>query len=240
MTSRERMNAATTDPLDGRAATTTWCFGFRAPEHLRWEREGVAREFWYTQRLEHIHTLPQPWTLEDDFQRVLAWRTLGMDDVLDVSVPWSVSPEATWQDSVLPRGQVDPRYPVLRREYQTPAGPVRHAVRQTGAEPAGWVVQPDHVPLFEDYNIPRAIEQPVSSPAQVPAMRYLYTPPDAAAREWFARKQFDHHRAGRVFGDVHHAGRRRGRRLGWTRRCGCWGRRGRSCWRCSSPRRWGS
>ena len=188
MTSRERMNAAWEGKPSDRIPLATWCFGFHAPEHLRWERDGVERTFWYSQRLEHIHTLPQPWTLEDDFARVLAWRTLGMDDVLDVSVPWSVSPEASWQDSVLPQGQADPRYPVLRREYQTPAGPVRHAVRQTGAEPAGWVVQPDHVPLFEDYNIPRAIEQPVSSPAQVPAMRYLYTPPDAAAREWFSQR----------------------------------------------------
>jgi len=31
--------------------------------------------------------LPQTWTLEDDFKRVLAWLSLGIDDVLDVSVP---------------------------------------------------------------------------------------------------------------------------------------------------------
>jgi hypothetical protein len=188
MTSRERLTAA----WEGRPADhiplTTWCFGFAAPEHLRWSRDGVERRFWYSQRMEHIHTLPQPWTLQDDFQRVLAWRTLGVDDLLDVSVPWSVRPEATWTDSLLPAGQADPRYPVLLREYRTPAGPVRHAVRQTGAEPPGWVVQPDHVPLFEDYNIPRAVEQPVTGPAQVPAMAHLYAPPDAAAQAWFARR----------------------------------------------------
>lgn len=188
MTSRERLLAA----WEGRPADhiplTTWCFGFAAPPHLRWSRDGVEREFWYSKRMEHLHTLPQPWTVEDDFQRVLAWRSLGLDDVLDVSVPWSASPEATWTDSLLPVGEADPRYPVLLREYQTPAGPVRHAVRQTGAEPPGWVVQPNHVPLFEDYNIPRAVAHPVSGPAQVPAVQYLYAPPDAGAQAWFAER----------------------------------------------------
>ncbi len=186
MTSKERLLAT----WEGRPADhiplTTWCFGFPAPDHLRWSRDGVERAFWYSLRLEHIHTLPQPWTLEDDFQRVLAWREVGIDDVLDVSVPWSFSPEVTWQDSLLPRGEADPRYPVLVREYQTAAGPLRHAIRQTGTEPPGWVVQPDHVPLFEDYNIPRAVQPPISSPAHVAAVRSLYAPPDAAAQAWFA------------------------------------------------------
>jgi uroporphyrinogen-III decarboxylase len=188
MTSKERIVAAWEGRPGDHIPLTTWCFGFLAPQHLRWSREGVERKFWYSKRMEHLHTLPQPWTLEDDFRRVKAWHSLGLDDVLDVSVPWSVSPEATWTDSVIPQGQADPRYPVLLREYQTPAGPVRHAVRQTGAEPDGWVIQPDHVPLIEDYNIPRAVEQPVKSPAEVPAMKYLYTAPDAQAQAWFAER----------------------------------------------------
>ncbi len=35
---------------------------------------------WYTRRLEHIHTLYEPWSVEDDFRRVEAWLALGVDD----------------------------------------------------------------------------------------------------------------------------------------------------------------
>jgi len=50
---------------------TTWCFGFQPPKNLRWERNGQEVKYWYTKRLEHIHTLPQVWELEDDFYRIL-------------------------------------------------------------------------------------------------------------------------------------------------------------------------
>ena len=67
MTSKERILAA----INGRPADhvplTTWCFGFPAPEHLQWETNGRKVSYWYSQRLEHIHTLPQPWELEDEF-----------------------------------------------------------------------------------------------------------------------------------------------------------------------------
>ena len=54
---------------------------------------------------------------------------------------------------------------MLLREYDTPSGPLRHAVRRTGEDPGeGWVVQPDQVPLIEDFNIPRAVQHLVSEP----------------------------------------------------------------------------
>ena len=152
---------------------------------LRWELEGRERRHWYTLRLEHLHTLPEPWTLEDDFRRVLAWRSLGVDDVLEVSVPWSQDPEVKWRDL----REESPRGTVLVREYETPAGRLRHAVRQSGEEMGpGWVRQPDHVPLFEDMNIPRAAEQAVSSPGEIKHVPYLYAAPDAEARGWFAER----------------------------------------------------
>jgi len=188
MTSRERLLAA----LEGRPADhvplTTWCFGFPAPPHLRWQTGGRDVRFWFTKRLEHIHTLPQRWELEDEFKRAEAWLSLGMDDVLEVSVPWSQNPAVTWSDSVLPPGAQDgdARYPVMVRDYRTPAGSLRHAVRKTEPDPEGWVVQPDHVALIEDLNIPRAVQQLVSEPAHVPAIRHLFAPPDDGQRRWFA------------------------------------------------------
>lgn len=187
MTSRERLLAAWNGQSVDHVPLTTWSFGFRAPPQLLWSRDGVARRFWYTGRLEHLHTLPQPWTVEDDFQRVRAWQSLGVDDVLDVSVPWSSDPAVSHTDFELPRGAADPEYPVRIRDYRTPSGPLRHAVRQTQEDPgAGWVIQPQHVPMIEDYNIPRGVQHLVSKPADVKGLAHLYRAPDAAARQWFA------------------------------------------------------
>ena len=184
MTSRERILAALSGQPADRTPLTTWCFGLPAPDALKWERDGVPRDYWYSLRMEHLHTTTVPWTLEDDFRRVQTWAALGVDDLLEVSIPWSTHPEVTWADSVIPAGEDGP-YPVLTREYETPAGPLRHLVRQTDPEPPGWPVQPDHVPLFEDFNIPRALEHLVTRAADVVPIPYLYALPDEAAGEWF-------------------------------------------------------
>ena len=189
MTSLERIVAAWTGKKGDHVPLTTWAFGLNPPADLQWETDGVKREFWYSMRLEHIHTLPQPWTLEDDFRRVAAWQSIGVDDILDVSVPWSSDPEVTWKDSSSPAGQMDPTRPVLVRDYVTPSGPLRHAVRRTDEEQGrGWVVQPDHVPLIEDMNIPRGLKHIVGEPGDVDAMKHLYRAPDEEAREWFLRR----------------------------------------------------
>jgi hypothetical protein len=147
---------------------TTWCFGLKPREDLARVRGREKVRFWYSLRMEHIHTLPVPWFLEDDFKRVEAWQSLGVDDLLDLSVPWSMDPEVSWNDSLLAPHHGDTS-PVMLRRYSTPSGDLRHAVRKTDEKPGeGWVIQPDYVPLIEDYNIPRAFEHAVSSPADVP------------------------------------------------------------------------
>jgi len=191
MTTRERLLAVWSGQPADYVPLTMWCFGFPAPEKLRWERNGQAVSHWFTKRLEHIHTLPQPWELEDDFQRVLAWQSLGVDDILDVSVPWSIDPAVVWRDTTIPIGGVggDPQYPVLVRDYHTPAGDLRHAVRQTGEDAGpGWVIQAGHVPLLDDLNIPRSVKPAVKGRADIPAIRHLYQKPDAAAQAWLAER----------------------------------------------------
>lgn len=177
-TSKERIIAAWRGEAHDHVPFTTWCFGFQPPEHLRWQRAGREVKNWFTRRLEHIHTLPEPWELEDDFRRVLAWQSLGIDDILDVSVPWSIGPDVTWTDTRLEAGVLDRQYPVLVREYETPAGKLRHAVKKTPGEGGpGWVLQPDSVPLFEDFNIPRGVKHAVTEPGEINAVKYLYRPP---------------------------------------------------------------
>jgi len=179
MTSRERMMAAIRKEVPDHLPMYCWCFGFPAPPHLRWQRDGRDVPFWYTMRLEHLHTLPHPWTLQDDFDRVLRWFSLGLDDVLEVSPPWGMHPEVTfrdWQES--PSG-AEP-YWLLCREYQTPAGPLRHIVRRTDeAVDPGWVVQPDKVVLIEDFNIPRGVKHAVAGPEDLPKVKYLLQDPSA-------------------------------------------------------------
>jgi hypothetical protein len=184
--SRERILAAWSGQPVDHIPLVTSCFGLKAPAQLRWQRGGRDVMYWYSKRMEHIHTLSQPWELEDDFQRTLAWQKLGIDDLLDVSVPWSLDPSVTWQDTKIP-ASVDHAYSVFERTYTTPVGILRHAVRQTGEDPGvGWVIQPGYVPLFEDYNIPRATKHAVSLIEEIPMIRYLFCSPDQKARAWFA------------------------------------------------------
>lgn len=190
MTSKQRLQATWNgDPAD-HIPLTFQCFGNCVPKHLRWnggDQESPVRR-WYTKRLEHIHTLPFSWTLEDEFKRIRTWLSLGVDDLVDVSVPWSVHPGVRWTNSRRdPNGAK--QYPVLVREYQTPAGKLRHQVHQTGEKLGeGWVIQPNHVSLMEDFNIPRGVEHAVSSPEDVPRIRYLYAPPDQQASGWLEQR----------------------------------------------------
>jgi hypothetical protein len=185
MNSIERISAAWEGKKPDHVPLTTQCFGLPAPARLRWSTGGREVKYWYTKRLEHIHTLPFPWELEDDFKRALAWQSIGVDDILDVSVPWSVDPQVTWTDSRREPSSAE-RYPVMRREYRTPKGALRHEVRQTGEEQGeGWVIQPPFVPLIEDFNIPRAERQIVSGAEDVARLAFCYRPPDAGARSWF-------------------------------------------------------
>ena len=186
MSSKERILAAWRGEPHDHVPFTTWSFGFKPPEYLRWTRDGKDVTHWFSKRLEHIHTLPLPWELEDDFQRVLAWQSLGIDDILDVSVPWSIDPGVTWQDSAVEAGELDEQYPVNIREYKTPSGKLRHAIKKTGEEIGpGWVLQPKDVPLFEDFNIPRAVKHIITEAKDIPAVQHLYLPPDADKVDWF-------------------------------------------------------
>jgi len=189
MTSRERMLAAINGKKTDHVPLYAWVFGFKAPPHLAWSRAGKQRAYWYSGRLEHLHKKPQAWDIEDDFKRVEAWLSLGMDDVLDVSVPWSQDARVTFADAHKPAGKDNCPYPVMTREYQTPAGMARHSVQKTNEEEKpGWVVQPDCVPLIEDFNIPRAVRHLVAEPDDVAKIPWLYQGPNRPQQEWLAQR----------------------------------------------------
>ena len=177
MRSRERLLSVIKGEKPDHIPLYCWVFGFTAPKHLRWIQRNHEVIHWYTMRLEHIHTLPEPWDVRQDFERAKQWLSLGLDDALDVALPWSVHPDVKVRDWRKPPSTGEP-YSLLCREYNTPAGILRHIVRQTkeNQEP-GWVIQPDKVPLFEDFNISRAIRHAVSGPEDLPKLRYLLQNP---------------------------------------------------------------
>lgn len=91
-------------------------------------------------------------------------------DLHGLPVRWH--PEVTvreWRDD-----SADERYPLLHREYSTPAGPLHTCVSKTD----DWV-HGDRVPLFDDFVIPRAKDRLVQSLDDVPKLRYLLTSPTA-------------------------------------------------------------
>ncbi|MGO8786448.1 MAG: uroporphyrinogen decarboxylase family protein [Terriglobia bacterium] len=205
MNSRERLLAAIRHQKPDHVPLYFQCFGFTAPPQLRWQRGGVEVQHWYSMRHEHLHTWPEPWSVENDFERVRRWASLGGDDVLDVSPPWGMHPDVRIRDWQEPPEAGD-RYGRILREYETPAGPLRHVVYRTDEEMApGWVIQPDHVALFEDMNIARGVRHAVVGPEDLPKLRYLLHGPSprqlAEYRERVAKvRQFAGEQGVPVFG----------------------------------------
>jgi len=175
--SRERLLTAIGGGRPDHVPLVCRVFGFAAPPELQWKREGRSVPHWYTGRLEHIHTLPEPWDVTQDFKRVEAWLKLGIDDILEVSLPWSIDPRVKVRDFTEPP-TADCAYALACREYTTPEGVLTHKVKQTRENvPAGWVIQPEVPPLFEDFNIPRAFRPPIVEPEDLAKVRHLLRPP---------------------------------------------------------------
>lgn len=171
MTSRERILAAINYQDLDHIPLYCWCFGFEPPPDLRWYRRKKEVKHWYTMRLEHIHTLPEPWDINDDFKRVQTWLGLGVDDILDISLPWSIDPAVTvkdWREEN-----------ILGRIYETPAGSLLQKVKKTEEQiPPGWVIQPSEPKIFEDFNLPRSSKFLVSEKADLPKLAYILQPPN--------------------------------------------------------------
>ena len=171
MNSKERILAAINRETVDHIPLYSWCFGFSPPENMRWKKNEKEVKYWYTMRLEHIHTLPQEWRIEDDFKRVKAWLNLGVDDLLDVSLPWSIHPDVIikdWEEG-----------DILCRSYQTPKGEILQKVKKTEELiPPGWTIQPDKLVVFEDFNLPRSVMFPASIKEDLPKLKYLLQKPD--------------------------------------------------------------
>lgn len=115
----------------------------------------------------------------DSFELVERELEMGLDARVNISdLAIGFDPEVStkqWKENV--PGE---RWPLLHKEYRTPAGKLQMVVRQTEDWPYG-----DSVPLFEDYLAARSKKYLVSSPADLPALRYLFVEPSGEVIEEF-------------------------------------------------------
>ena len=122
-----------------------------------------------------------PFRYRNQVERAQAVLGLGLDDTLLLEPPlqktehYDANRVAGVERRV--RRIEDPaeRYPLLVKEYETPAGVLRQVVRQTEDWPYG-----EDIRLFSDHNVSRSKEFPVRTPADLEPLRHLLCAPTAA------------------------------------------------------------
>lgn len=131
---------------------------------------------------------------EDLYELVKAERAMGLDSFL--FIPTTPRPQRPDHPDLrgLPvrfhpdvesrewREDVAGDYPVLHREYSTPAGKLQTSVRLSEDWPHG-----DHIPFVDDYQVPRALKPLITEVEELKALDYLLTPPDAEDIAQFTR-----------------------------------------------------
>ncbi len=129
-----------------------------------------------------------PFEWNDQVARASALLSLGVDDTLLLEPPlgytenYAVDRVPGLQSDVsLEPGQAE--YPILRKIYQTPAGPLSTAVRLSEDWPHGRDIH-----LFSDFNIPRFVDPPVKTAEDLPRLRYLLGDPSQEQVEAFWRE----------------------------------------------------
>lgn len=125
-------------------------------------------------------------------QRIPIVLGLGVDDMLRLEPPWGISPEVKvtcWKEHPAGEG-----YPILHKVYETPQGLLKTVVRTSQDWPHG-----DDIPLFSDYNLPRASEFLVKGPEDLDKLAYVLRPPDDQQVAAFQERA----QALRAFADEH-------------------------------------
>jgi hypothetical protein len=126
-------------------------FGFTPPAHLAWS---------------------------DQFEEAQAWLSIEADAWLDVAPPLRFHPEVRvreWQETI--PGE---RWPVMIKQYDTPAGVLHQEVFRTD----DWVTEewPQHkgdadfVRLLDDYNVARYRRAPIQTEEDLEKLKYLFHP----------------------------------------------------------------
>ena len=130
-----------------------------------------------------------PFRYRNQVERAAAVLGLGLDDTLLLEPPlnktehYDANRVAGIRYRVRRMHPAAERYPLLVKEYETPAGLLRQVVRETGDWPYG-----EDVRLFSDHNISRSLEFPIKGPEDLPRLRYLLCEPTRDQIEDFRRE----------------------------------------------------
>ncbi len=143
---------------------------------------------------------------EDLYELVKAERALGLDSFLFIptaprprradhpdlrGLPVRFDPAVRMREW---REQHSGEPPILHKEYTTPAGKLYTRVRLSEDWPHG-----EHIPFVDDYQVSRALQPLVSTPADLASLRYLLTQPSPDDIAEFEREA----RQARAFADEH-------------------------------------
>lgn len=112
---------------------------------------------------------------------------MGLDPVVRISeMDVRMHPRVTIREWLAPAPPGEP-YPVLHKEYRTPVGTLAASVNKTGDWPHG-----DHVPLWDDFLIPRYRKCLVTPQDNLDALSYILSKPsDADVAAFRLRAQAD-------------------------------------------------
>ncbi len=158
--SRERVLAAVRYQEPDYVPLVFGTFGFRPPAHLAWSNEIEEAE---------------------------RWLSLGVDALLRLSPPMVFHPDVkmrAWEEKV--PGE---RWPLMVKEYDTPAGILRQEVYRT----EDWVSDdwPGHhgedqtIRLIDDYNVVRSRRFLIKTEEDLEKLKYLLYPLSGEALSWF-------------------------------------------------------
>lgn len=118
-------------------------------------------------------TMPIP--IADQCRRVEAVLAMGLDDTLLLKPPGPREDEVARPEWLAPvTWHVRREGPRLVKEYHTPEGPLRQAVRR----PEDWPFGED-IALWSDLNVIHGAEYPVKGRDDLPALRQVLRPPTA-------------------------------------------------------------
>ncbi len=99
---------------------------------------------------------------------------LGLDTVVEFpEFPIKFHPEVTMKTWKENSDKIP--YPLLNKEYYTPAGTLKTVVKKTEDWPCG-----DKVAFYNDHNVPRSLRFHVNERADLKSFRYLLMPPTAS------------------------------------------------------------
>ena len=107
--------------------------------------------------------------LRDHVERLRLALDLGTDPVLGIGIGRASHPDMstrTWVDEHTGRG-----FPVLYKQYETPAGTLRHGIRYTAEWPHGMDIP------WDDFSTGHTCEPLIKSPQDVEAFALLCLPP---------------------------------------------------------------